>query len=243
MFLSSCYVNREIVSVVSGDNSEGVEVKDLQGNVKNLTDNQTFGTYKKDGNYIVEPTNEIFFNIDKKERVRWRLRLRRRTRGKERYAFVAVDKSFYKFQLWRPIVSILAIPFTYGSSLFLLPPSPHKKTTITTSEIKHEEFIDQMIFSRKILIEANIWCKRDVINDNVVIVENLPDIMTVRDYKVKLKKGKRRIDDVKYEKKIIDGETCHVFTIKAKNGVFKKKNKVWIILDVFIKPTSENISN
>ena len=166
---------------------------------------------------------------------------KKRKRGKKHYAFVVVNKYFYKFLWWRPIVGSLAIPLTYGSSLGYLNPSPHKKTQIETEIIENEEYVDRTIYNKQILIETRVWCKKDEINDNVIVVENLPEGITVNSYKVKIKKGKRRIENVSYEEKIIDGETCHVFTIKGNNGILRKKNKVWIILDVTIKPNEKHL--
>ncbi len=236
IILSSCTTKKTISTISLGDNADDSNVNPTNGNIENLTENQTFGTYQKETSYIVEPSNEINFNLAQKERIRYGLRLR--LRGKNRYAIVAVDKYFYRFQLWRPIVGILAIPLTYGSSLAFLPPTPHKKDIEITEVIKDKELIDRTIYHKKILIETKIWCKKDVIDDDVVIVENLPDIISVNSYKVKTKRGGRRIDSVKHEEKVIDGQNCHIFTIKAKDGVFKKKNKIWIILDVTIKPQS-----
>ena len=238
--MSSCTIKRQIATIKSGGNADNSKV-DTSGNIENLTENQTFATYKKGTSQIVEPTNKISFNLVKKEKVRLSFGWKKRKKGKKQYAFVAVNKYFYKFLWWRPIVGGLAIPLTYGTSLAYLPPTSHKKSIATSEIIKDESLIDRTIFNKKILIETRIWCKNDIIEDSIRIVENLPDGIIINDYNVKIKRGKKRIKGVKYKKEIIDGETCHVFTIKAKDGVFKKKNKIWIILDVTIKPEQKHL--
>lgn len=240
ILLSSCTIKEQIATIKSGDNIDNLKL-DPSGNPINLTENQTFATYKKGTNQIVEPSNKISFNLVKKEKSRFRFGWKKMKKGKKQYAFVAVNKYFYKFLWWRPIVGGLAIPLTYGTSLAYLPPTTNKKSLSTSEKIKDESLIDRTVYNKKILIETRIWCKRDVIKDSVILVENLPDEITIDNYTLKVKRGKKRIKDIEYKKKIIDGQTCHIFTFKATDGVFKKKNKIWLILDVTIKPEQKDL--
>jgi hypothetical protein len=95
-------------------------------------------------------------------------------------------------------------------------------------------------YNKRILIESRLWCKNDKIQDTVTIVEKLPKEIKVLDYKIKIKRGKGRIKNVLYEEKFNDGEKYYVFKIIGENGEIRKKNKVWILLDVAITPTERN---
>lgn len=234
---SACSINRQVAIINSGNNSGSININDTTGYIDNSTDYQTFGIYKDENAYIVEPSNLISFELTQKERVKnsWKWK----KRGKNQYAFVDVDKYFYEFKPCRPIISIIAIPFSFGTSLTFM--SPHIKKETVSKRISKKELIDRTLYKEKILIETRIWCKRDEINENVIIVENLPDGITVNDYKIKEKRGKSRIDKIDYQIKTIEGEKCHVFTVIPKDDSFKKKNKIWVILDVTIKPEKKHL--
>ncbi len=107
--------------------------------------------------------------------------------------------------------------------------------------IQNREIIGESSFKKKILIETRIWCKNDQINEDVVIIENLPEGIVVKGFKVKERRGRSNIEKVSYEEKTIDGEVCHVITVKPKKAAFKKKTKVWVILDVLITPKKKHL--
>lgn len=238
LIITSCSVNKQVAVIYSGDITEMPIIEEPTGEIIDLGDNETFATYKEDSMITVSPSNEIKFGLKQREKVKssWK----RNKKGKKQYAFVDVHKYYYKFQIWRPVVSIVAIPLTYTTSLFYYPPTPHTKKLIVTEQLKKDDLVERSIYKKRILIETRIWCKKDKIHENVVVVENLPDGFTVDGYKVKEKRGKRRIEDIKYEKKQIDNNECHVFTLTPANAEFKRKNKVWIILDVTIKPEEQH---
>lgn len=240
---TSCSVNHRVAEIYSGNISETPEFEKSTGEVRNLGDNETFASYQKDNTFMVSPSNEIEFVLKQKERVkksRKKNKIKRVKRGKKQYAFVDVQKYFYKFQIWRPIVGAIAIPLSYTTSLFYYPPTAHTKKIKVYEQLKEGDMVERTLYQKRILIETRIWCKKDQIHDNVVVIENLPEGITVDDYKVKVKRGKKRVKDVQYTEKQNGEKKFHEFTIIPSDEAFRKKNKIWIILDVTIKPDTQH---
>ncbi len=56
LFVSSCSVTK-IANIKSGDIVDSTEVSMTDGNVNNLTEFETFGTFKENEKYVVEASN------------------------------------------------------------------------------------------------------------------------------------------------------------------------------------------
>jgi len=91
-----------------------------------------------------------------------------------------------------------------------------------------------------VLIETDINVKNDEIKGNIIILDDIPESFTIDDYKIKIKKGRSLISDIKYEEKNENGDKYVLFTIIPKDGSFRKNCSVWIKLFVTIKPSKND---
>lgn len=251
IFLFSCKIKTKICSVKAGDhvnvNAISVEKESING----LSDYETFGVYHDATGTVIEPSNEIEFQLIKKEK---RIKIKRKGEGNGcalgclwpfsgsgPYAIVRVNKFFYRYRSGCAVFRWILLPFTSGMSLLYL--NPHQKKVISKEKCKPGKIDCNGTYNKKILIESQILCKRKTINDTLKIIENLPPSMKVTNHNIKIKRGKRRIDNVIYIEKNINGKKVQLINIVGKNNTFKKHNKIWVIFDVTISPCNNTFSN
>ncbi|HOY31522.1 MAG TPA: hypothetical protein PKW80_06555 [Bacteroidales bacterium] len=176
-------------------------------------------------------------------------------KSNKKYSFVLTDKYFYKFNVGNLIydISVLALDAVVialvnaggaSSALLLISLRPvHEKKFVIDEKCDSTGNGYGLSFHKKILLRTEIVCRKDEIKDSVVIVENLPEGIKMDNYKVKIKQGLNIVQEVQYKEKTKDGKNYCQFKIIPKNGSFKETCIVWIIMDITITPTKENMTN
>jgi hypothetical protein len=268
-FFSSCKMSQTVFSIDSGGINKQIKSNNLDSLI---SENETFVAYSKDNSLIINPSNSInyivykkvsapkvkvsspkvSFDLTKTKKEKKQKGKREKTKRvktdkvKPKYAYVNISKSFYKINYLNLINDILAIPMvipTYGQSILWINPIKQKDYFIA-KKCSHPENCNgnEHRVNKTILIETDIIVKNDAINDNVVIIENLPKSIKVNNYKILQKKGSSLISEIKYEEKTLNGKKYHQFTIIPKIS-FTKNCRVWIKLGVTLTPTEQDLAS
>jgi hypothetical protein len=163
---------------------------------------------------------------------------------KRQYADVSLTKAFYKKNLLNPITNLICIPLsvpTFGQSFKWMHPVNRKDVVLLRKCQTDNCTGAKNATQTKVLIDVATRIKRDEIRDSIVVVENLPESFKVNGYRIKKHSGGSDIRDVQYATQERNGKTYHQFTLLPKKGSFRHNANVWIILDVTITPTDQDL--
>lgn len=185
----------------------------------------------------------------KKDRVKGAKKQKRTAKGKRQkvsYAYADIHKYYYRYRPGMGVadffIAIMNIASAMGGGSGGIPFYPvHEKLVDVYKKCPDGDSCHGQIISKKILLEVSTYCKRQTLNTPLQVYENLPDAITVRSYKTKIRHGKKMIGDIKYATGNNKGQKYYTYTINPKPGQeFKKRTRVWIIMDVDIDVNKMN---
>jgi len=168
----------------------------------------------------------------------------KKDRLKPQYANIDIKKYFYKKNILNPIFNLMCIPLaipTFGQSFKWIHPVTRKEFAFSRACNDKSCVGRKNATKTKILIELNARIKRDEIQDNIVIIENLPDSFELKTFKIKKGGGSGNVKSITHEELTKNGETYHQFTIIPKKGSFMNNFKVGILLYVTITPSQYDL--
>jgi len=119
-------------------------------------------------------------------------------------------------------------------------PPVHERKTLINVNCKYDRDCAGIKYYKKILLETEVNCRHDNISEPIHVWEDLPAQITMNDYKVKIRGGKKQIESVTHTIGIKNGKQYHEFVITPRRGAFTKYARVWIIMNVVVTPVSES---